>query len=180
MLGVLRTRSYVRIITTLAITSTFTTKVTVNSNPMTINATRFELMITVILEYKVIHGDLYVHSSYIVPADDTRFSKSSYGLKLGNLVRSIRNSNYYKEYKEELLVMGFDYNKQMRDFEMVRTALLAYKSINNDLLVPLDFVIPSNDPQYPQEVWGMKLGFAVSGIRTIDSYAKHKEELLAI
>jgi len=161
--------------------SSFTTTVedkTVISKATGAKVRRFESIRTALLEYKAVYGDLNVPKSYVIPSNDTRFSKGTYemklwGMKLGQVVNDIRNSNTYKEYRDELLAMGFDYNKQIRDFKIVRTALLTYKTMHNDLLIPQDYIVPRDDSRYPQEVWGMKLGQVVSNIRNIDNYADH-------
>jgi hypothetical protein len=62
---------------------------------------------------------------------------------------------------------GFDCNthpelkhtaRQRYPFEIIRAAFLAYKEINNDLLVPNKFKIEEGNEAYPKETWGMPLG----------------------
>ena len=98
-------------------------------------------------------------------------------MKLGNTVDSIRNKNTYKDYKEELMALGFPFERQIGNFPQIRIALLAYKNFHGDLLVPHDYI---TDERYPEEVRGMKLGNVVNDIRCARSYEDHKEELLAM
>jgi len=100
-------------------------------------------------------------------------------MKLGSLVNTIRNRNAHKEHKEELLAMGFDYKKQQeREFEEVKEALLAYKKIFGDLLVPNEYIIPVNDIKYPGKARGMLLGQVVRRIRNGNTYRSYKNELM--
>ena len=64
--------------------------------------------------------------------------------------------------------------------EVVKQALLAYKKLHHNLLVPHRFTIPEGDPNYPKEVWGMRLGKMVNKIRRARHYEEHKKELLGM
>jgi len=141
---------------------------------------KFDRIRRALLEYKAVYGDLLVPNRYVVPTNDTRYSDDNEGMKLGSVVFTIRMRNAYKEHKEELLAMGFDYNSQVRDFEEVKVALLAYKEIYGNLLVPNKYIVPINDIKYPKEVRGMSLGITVNNIRNKNAYKGHKEELLAM
>ena len=127
--------------------------------------TKFDRIRRALLEYKAVYGDLLVPARYVIPTNDTRYSDDSKGMKLGSGIYHIRMQNTYKEHKEELLVMGFDYDSQVREFEEVKVALLAYKEIYGDLLVPTEYIVPTNDTSYSEEVRGMRLGcIATHGI----------------
>ena len=73
----------------------------------------------------------------------------------------------FKHHRHELEEAGFDCNthpelkhtaRQRYPFEIIRAAFLAYKEINNDLLVPNKFKIDEGNEAYPKETWGMPLG----------------------
>ena len=128
--------------------------------------------------YKRINGDLLVPLSFTIPEDDASWERDLWGTKLGITVSSIRNSNTYAEHKPELLEMGFVYDPQQYRWEKVKRALLAYKRIKDDLVVPQSFTIPEGDVSWVRDLWGMKLGITVSSIRNNISYAEHKPELL--
>ena len=142
--------------------------------------TAFDRIRRALLVYKEIYDNLLVPNEYIVPANDTRYPEEVREMRLGSAVCSIRNNNHYKEHKEELIDMGFDYNSQVREFEEVEAALLIYKQIYGNLLVPREFIVPTNDTRYPEKVRGMRLGKTVSSIRSYACYKDHKEELLAM
>ena len=77
------------------------------------------------------------------------------GRALGNIVNLIRGKNYYKAHREELIAIGFDYDNQVGNFELVKQALLAYKQIHGDLLVPSQYRIPADVAEYPEAARGM-------------------------
>ena len=100
-------------------------------------------------------------------------------MKLGNRVSDIRDKDIYvkdhPERRAELDAMGFVWDDLERRWEEVRAALLVYKEMHGDLQVPRLFVVPSQAP-WPEEAWGMKLGFRVNHIRNNDYYVKHYPE----
>jgi len=67
--------------------------------------------------------------------------------------------------------MGFVWDDLERRWEEVRAALLVYQEVHGDLEVPRRFVVPSEAP-WPEEAWGMKLGFRVNHIRHREDYVK--------
>jgi hypothetical protein len=87
-------------------------------------------------------------------------------MELGCTVNSIRNNNRFSAYKQELKEMGFDFENQIYDWEKVKRALMAYKSIEGNLLVPYNFTIPVDDASWEPDLWGMELGYTV---RSMDS-----------
>jgi hypothetical protein len=110
-----------------------------------------------------------------------------WGLKLGRVVEYIRGGRTHADKKKELEAAGFDFIKQERGkgkalgWEVVKAALLAYKGLEGDLLVPKTFVVPSGDPEtWPESTRGVKLGKIVDHIRNDGYYKDHKQELLAM
>merc|ERR1711871_1042305 len=73
--------------------------------------------------------------------------------------------------EEKLNRLGFVWEETGRAlfskkrFEMVYQALLTYKDLKGDLLVPQAFVVPSEEP-WPEFTWGLKLGARVNAIRS--------------
>uniref|UniRef100_A0A7S4G3U3 Helicase-associated domain-containing protein n=1 Tax=Eutreptiella gymnastica TaxID=73025 RepID=A0A7S4G3U3_9EUGL len=99
-------------------------------------------------------------------------------MNLGFTVNSIRNNRAYSAYRAELEAMGFDFDSQStaHGWENVKRALLAYKSLCRDLLVPVSFVIPK-DADWPEELWDLKLGNTVYSIRNQGTYSTNRAEL---
>jgi Helicase associated domain len=57
-------------------------------------------------------------------------------------------------------------------FQNVYTALLTYKRLYDDLLVPQPFVVPK-DPQWPEDIWGLRLGARVNAIRSQGTFVNN-------
>ncbi len=65
----------------------------------------------------------------------------------------------------------------VRGFNVIYSALEAYKIVHGNLLVPTKFVVSEGDVRYPPETWGMKLGSNVMNIRYRGDYSKHRVKL---
>jgi hypothetical protein len=65
-------------------------------------------------------------------------------------------------------------------YKIIRAALLKYKELKGDMLVPNRFVVPVNDITWPQEAWGNNLGKVVSSIRGGYSCKDSREDLKTI
>jgi hypothetical protein len=122
--------------------------------------------------------------SFVVPWSRD-WPEEFWGLRLGKVVDNIRTGNTHKDKKKELEAAGFDFGKQAvggvgTGWEVVKAALLAYKGLEGDRLVPKRFVVPHDDPKWPESTWGVKLGRIVKDIRGKDTYKAHKQELLAM
>jgi hypothetical protein len=77
---------------------------------------------------------------------------------------------------EQLEEIDFAWCKNEEKWEKaVVSALVAYKEINGDLDVPNKFEVPSSSP-WPEHLWGMKLGYTVSDIRSSETYVRNDPE----
>ena len=132
-----------------------------------------------LLTYEEKNKDMNVPLSFIVPESDVTWPQSLHGMKLGKITDNIRSANAYKDHKEELLEMGFDYEKQ-DDWKTVKSALLTYKFIHGNIQVPSKFKVPNKDSAWGDELLGYSLGIVVQSIRNKGKYAKHKDELIAM
>jgi hypothetical protein len=129
-------------------------------------AARRDLVKRALQAYKDMFGNLLVHQKFVIPE-----GSDLWGLKLGSIVNTVRNNNYYKELRPELEEMGFDYDPQPIGYgwDLVKRALQAYERIYEDLLVPASFTIPEGDASWERDLWGMKLGITVMSIRNRDA-----------
>ena len=103
-----------------------------------------------------------VPREFIIPIDDEKYPQQMRGRALGETVNQIRGSAHYKEHEKELRAIGFDFSCQIGQYEEVRQALLAYKKLHHNLLIPRPFTIAEGDQNYPKEVRGMELGKVVN------------------
>jgi hypothetical protein len=67
----------------------------------------------------------------------------------------------------------------VKNFDRVRRALQAYKSMKGNLQVPYSFIIPTNDALWETEsdLWGFQLGITVNNIRNNNHYKSQRAEL---
>jgi hypothetical protein len=101
-------------------------------------------------------------------------------MNLGTFVNNIRHEKSYVD--ADLESIGFDFNRQEIGigYEAIKVALLTYKNLNSNILVPRIFVVPTNDIAWPIETWGIKLGTVVSDIRRGKSHVDKRVDLESI
>jgi hypothetical protein len=137
-----------------------------------------------LLTYKRLAGNLLVPRPFVVPHNHPKWPESTWGINLGRVTGSIRNDGSFKNHKQELVDMGFDFAKQANPlaipWEVVEAALLAYKGLEDHLVVPDGFVVPHGDPKWPESTWGVRLGRIVANIRYNGYRFAHRQELLAM
>ena len=100
-------------------------------------------------------------------------------MKLGSRVATIRHQEHHvkdhPERRAELDALGFVWDDLERRWEEVRAALRVYQEAHGDLEVPQVFVVPSQAP-WPEEAWGMQLGWRVNNIRSQEHHVKDHPE----
>jgi hypothetical protein len=143
---------------------------------------RWEEVRAALLAYQKVHGDLQVPKNFAVPSE-APWPEVVCGMKLGERVNSIRNSERYvkghPERRAELDALGFVWDDRQRRWEEVRAALLVYKEVHGDLEVPKRFVVPPEAP-WPEAARGVRLGSRVNFIRTQhERYVKDHPERCA-
>jgi hypothetical protein len=125
-------------------------------------------VVPALMTYKQMHGNLLVPNSLAVPSRKP-WPKHLWGMRLGNVVNSIRSSKTYvhddPERRQWLDSIGFEWDEHKRQWENVKKAFETYLQENGDLAIPRSFAVPSCNP-WAQELWGMALGKTVGHIRT--------------
>lgn len=133
--------------------------------------------------YKEYNGDLLISPDFIIPSNKM-WPEEVWDMKLGLVVKNIRRGKSYISLREELEEMGLDYSLHHRYYgkDLVSVALTRYKEIHGDLLVKANYRIPSYavKEDWPEDVWGMRLGSAVSSIRGGKCYVSSKEEFTSM
>jgi hypothetical protein len=133
-----------------------------------------------LLTYQDLYNDMLVPSRFVVPDGDDAWPKKTWNMTLGAVVNIISGGNGYTEEREDLLSIGFDYSSQIGKYDLVKTALLTYKDLYNDMLVPRSFKLPHGDDAWPEDTWNMTLGAVVNIIRGGHGYVDKREDLLSI
>mmetsp|Transcript_27221 Transcript_27221/g.56200 ORF Transcript_27221/g.56200 Transcript_27221/m.56200 type:complete len:961 (+) Transcript_27221:286-3168(+) len=135
-------------------------------------------------------GKLDVPSTYVVP-DCEPWPVSTRGLPLGKILPTVRSKAYLKSHPDaeaKLNSLGFgpDSKAAANDvrYQRVYDALVKYKELYGDLLVPQPFTVPEDSDEWPEEVRGLRLGARVNAIRSQGTFVKtdpsRKEELDAL
>jgi hypothetical protein len=106
---------------------------------------------------------MLVPRRFVVPVNDITWPEEMWGMNPGRVVSNIRGGKSWKDKREDLGSIGFNSNSQ-NSIEVVIVALMKFKDLNGDMLVPQRFVVPVNDITWPKETWGMKLGKDVERI----------------
>lgn len=130
---------------------------------------------------------LEVPSNFVVPDYDP-WPDSTRGLPLGKIMPTVRSKAYLKQHPDaeaKLTALGFqpDIKAAALDlrYQRVYDALVVYKELYGDLLVPQPFTVPEDGDEWPEEVRGLNLGSRVNAIRTQGTFVKsnpsRKDEL---
>ena len=140
---------------------------------------RFELIITALLRYQELNGDMLVKSAFIVP-DCPDWPPEVRGLKLGYITSNIRRGSSQSDKREELAAIGFVYECQYRyGYELIRKALVRYKKLNGHIDVPARYSIPKDCSKWPVQLRGINLGTVVHDIRR-GAYGDRKDDMLSL
>ncbi|OQR84817.1 hypothetical protein ACHHYP_12790 [Achlya hypogyna] len=118
--------------------------------------------------YKEMHGDLLVPYRFIVPNGDERWPQETWGMALGNLVHKLRQSSSLgADRRSALEELGFVFDglKTVISWPEKMLALANYKRVHDHLRVPMLYVVPDGDPQWPPPLWNLKLGSIVHKLR---------------
>lgn len=134
-----------------------------------------------LLKYFELHGDMRVRHTFEIPWN-SNWCEEMWGYKLGNQTRRIREFRIHLDKKDELINLGFSYKKLLAregyGWERIKSSLLQYKSLYGNLLVHRDFVVPSNNSDWPEKTWGIRLGSRVHHLRNRGDHADKRNELL--
>jgi len=128
--------------------------------------------------FRRLHGHVDVPRDFVVPPQEP-FHRDAWGMKLGLKVGNMR----YRGDREELarrlqglglLAMdkaGFD----TRHWDEVLRALHIYRDRCGHVNVPQTWAVPEGQ-EWPQELWGLKLGYRVHNIRYRGDFVNQREE----
>ena len=127
-------------------------------------------------------GTTTVPSNFAVPDCDP-WPESTRGLPLGKKLSTLRGKSFLKnnpDVKKKLEALGFDLDGKSAAndtrFQNVYDALVTYKKLNGDLLVPQPFVVPNQSDEWPESTWGLRLGARVNAIRSQGTFVNTNPE----
>jgi hypothetical protein len=123
-------------------------------------------------------GSLIVPPNFIVPSYPP-WPEATRDMPLGKKIPSVRTKAYLKANPgatDKLKKIGFEFDGKVAAndarFNNVFNALVRYKELNGDLLVPQPFVVPDATSDWPEDTWGLRLGARVNAIRSQGTFVK--------
>ena len=129
----------------------------------------YESAIQALRVYHEQHSHLVMPRVYLVE-DEINFPKEWHGLDLAGTVYDmkwwIRHVKEQPERVAELNKLGFVWERLQPEWNLVLEALITYRTLNNNLLVPAKFVVPFGDKEWSRSTWGISLGKVVYRIRS--------------
>ena len=132
----------------------------------------FSRIVSALKAYEEEHADLLLPRSFRVP------SRPPYPAALAgvDLDRAVYDLSFYRtflagrpERQSVLRELGFCWGRLQPEFNLVIEALITYRELNGDLLVPSTYIVP-NDEKWPDSTRGMPLGRRVRQIRRRNDY----------
>jgi hypothetical protein len=106
-----------------------------------------------------------VHRDYVIELDDLLWPAEMRGLKLGVIFNKIKYEKHHRIIHNDLLALQFDLTCD----KVIKTVDLAvfkeYFKNEGDLLIQLDFIVPTDDKKWSKKYHGFKLGQLVKSIR---------------
>ncbi|KAE8910342.1 hypothetical protein PF005_g1491 [Phytophthora fragariae] len=130
-----------------------------------------EVTVPVLQTYQSIHGDLLMPVSFIVPEGDDAWPRSTWGYKLGYWASELRRSkDKLLQYQlDDLEKLEFSWNaREARWNRYFIPAMQRYQELHGSPQVPQSFVVPCDDPEWPVELGGYRLGQKVNNLRCGD------------
>ncbi|KAF0767298.1 hypothetical protein AaE_002860, partial [Aphanomyces astaci] len=132
-----------------------------------VNFHKSALRLHALTVYKELHGDLNVPRHFKVPAGDSRWLVDTWGLSLGAAVHNMRTGHLllHPGHEASFLALGFTWDVKNSQWDDHLEALDQYIRLHEHSHVPLRFVVPDDDPSYPEHTRGLALGSLVHSTR---------------
>ncbi|RHY22457.1 hypothetical protein DYB32_009495 [Aphanomyces invadans] len=134
--------------------------------------------------YKRLHGDLNVPADFVVPDNDPLWPRQLWNTRFGSFVHTLRhrNAELSNERRDALETLGFVWSARDLRWKRNMLALETFKNLYGHLRIRNTFVVPDQDPNWPPELWKMKLGYRVHSLRVCsrqDGYPASRLDQLA-
>lgn len=130
----------------------------------------FTCVIPALEWYQKIHGNLLVDRHFVVP-DSRPWPQAIWSLHLGSHVRKLRDRKLSEKLRGKLEAMGFIWNvrQYLDDHPLVAhpsnirkstviPAMKHYREVYQSSVIPVKYIVPAQDPKWPERYWGQKLG----------------------
>ncbi|KAG6609298.1 Lipin protein [Phytophthora cinnamomi] len=121
--------------------------------------------------YRSIHGDLLMPVSFTVPEGGASWPHTTWGYKLGYWTSELRRNKdkLLQHQLDDLEKLDFSWNaREARWNCYFIPAMQRYQEIHGNSHVPQSFVVPCDDPKWPAQLGGFRLGQKVNNLRCGD------------
>ncbi len=139
------------------------------SKSMLATSLPYESAVTALNVYHSQHSHLIMPRKYVVQTSDC-YPKEWHGVDLAGTVYDmkwwLRHVKQRPDRVAELNELGFVWERLQPEWNLILEALITYRTLNDDLLVPSKFVVPFGDSEWSRSTWGISLGKVVYRIRS--------------
>jgi len=156
--------------------------VLISPKPDTSNASiylSYPSAIKILRAYKKEHGNLAIPRHYVLPSLSIYPSKC-HSLPLASTVYNMKwwqlHISSHSSRVEELNDLGFLWERLQPEWNLVVEALISFRVLHRNTLVPNAFVVPHDDHNYPSATWGIPLGRCVHQIRIRHDFIRKKPD----
>lgn len=155
----------------------------------------WNLVLEGLITYSMLHGDLLVPISFVIPRNSDDWPKETWGISLGRCVYRIRiRSDFLHDHRNamsriaQLDGLGFVWDVNEHLFRKFCYALECFNRLERPrekdsggravaLRIPSTYVVPSGeDTGWPKELWGYPLGAKCTAVRQKELYVKGNPE----
>jgi hypothetical protein len=153
---------------------------------------RLRDMILAVKTYKRVRaipdgGKVVIPIRFVVPTDSSAWPQELWGMRLGSIVGGIFNGGHFREHRNKLQELGVcprlgNWEERVRKFLLAVETYRKVRRIPPDrhVFVPYDYIVPHSSPDWPQELWDMKLGTKVAAYVNRNTYAEYTEQFRAL
>ncbi|DAZ94378.1 TPA: hypothetical protein N0F65_001112 [Lagenidium giganteum] len=147
----------------------------------------YQQILPALQTFSELYGHCLVNVRFVVPEEEP-WPQKAWGLKLGRIVHLVRSRGDFEEHatasQEILSKIGFVWNvKADRWKTFFLPALTKFRELEGHCRVPQSFAVPEDDPEWPEHLWGYRLGQTVNIVRAgafANCVSESKAELEAL
>ena len=128
----------------------------------------YDSTIRVLVKYHEKYGDLVIPRTFIVPHSN-EWPKEWHGVKLA---RHVYNRKWWTKHiakkndrVAQLNKIGFVWERIQNPWNLFMEAMVTYRSIYGDVMVPASFVVPRDNDEWSKGCWDLPLGNIVHRLR---------------
>jgi hypothetical protein len=151
--------------------------------------TTAQQIIEALKTYRAVHNipagsPVAIPDRFVVPHDSSDWPQELWGMKLGRAATYILHRGAYRKSKGAFSALGLSSKHELTARQVV-DAIKTYKTVHNiaagsPVVIPVLFIVPQGSSEWPQELWGMRLGQITLGILRAGTFRKYKQVFRAL